>query len=209
MLLRYSGGIMEWNHIEGFVLLFPAHSPLQQGEGGELYVNVTQFNSEEFQPYIEFMLNQLRKEDGFWFLGVENTFSYDAAIKMNEEVWNTMGRITAREIKEKFSIEEKGLKGLARVFRYFPWAMITGYEIETNDEEIIISVPHCPSQEGRLKKGLGEYDCKNMHFLLFTSLSREVDGNIKVDCSFAPPDPHPKELFCKWRFTMNKGKPSS
>jgi len=117
-----------------------------------------------------------------------------------------MGKITAREIRERFSIEEKGLKGLARVFRYFPWTTITRYEIETKDEEILVSVPHCPSQEARLKNGLGEYNCKNMHFLLFASLAREVDGDIKVECLFAPPDPHPKELFCRWSFTMNKGK---
>jgi hypothetical protein len=167
-------------------------------------MNVPRFDSEELQSYIEFMLNQLRKADSFWFLAVENTFSYDAAIKMNEEVWDTMGKITAREIKERFSVEEQGLKALSKFFRYFPWAIITGYEIEANDEEIIVSVPHCPSQEARLKKGLGEYDCKHMHFLFFKSIIQEVDSNLKVEALFAPPDPHPKELFCKWCFTMKK-----
>lgn len=165
---------------------------------------VPRFDEEELQPYIEFMLNQLRKTDGFWFLGVENAFGYDAAIKMNEEVWNTMGKVTARDIKEKFSIEEKGLKALARFFRYFPWAMITEYEIETSDEEITVSVPHCPSQEARLKKGLGEYNCKHMHFLFFESIIQELDSGLKVECLFAPPDPHSVDVLCKWRFTMNK-----
>ena len=165
-------------------------------------MKMAQFNSEELQPYFEFMLNQFRKMDGFWFLGVENSYSYDAAIKLNEKVWHRMGKIMTREIKERFSIEEKGLKALAKVFRYYPWAIISGYEIDTKDEEIIVTVPHCPSQEGRLKKGLGEYNCKDMHFGEFMSIIEEVDGNIKVECLFAPPDPHPKELFCKWRFTM-------
>ncbi len=164
------------------------------------------FSTEELQPYVEFMLSQLRKADSFWFLGVENTFGYDAAIKMNEEVWYTMGKITAREIKERFFIEEKGVKALIRFFRYFPWAIITGYEIENSDKEIIVSVPHCPSQEARLKKGLGEYNCKHMHFLFFKSIAQEIDRDIKVECMFAPPDPHPQELFCKWRFTMNNDK---
>ena len=169
-------------------------------------MKTAQFNNEELQQYVKFMLNQFRRIDGFWFLGVENTCSYDAAIKMNEEVWHKMGKIMTREIKERFSIEEKGLKALVKVFRYYPWAIISGYEIETKDEEIIFSVPHCPSQEGRLKKGLGEYNCKDMHFGELTSIIEEVDRNIKVECLFAPPDPHPKELFCKWCFTMNKDK---
>lgn len=167
-------------------------------------MKITPFDNEELRPYIEFMLNQLRKADGFWFLGVENTVGYDAAIKMNEEIWQTMGKVTAREIRGKFSIREKGLKGLSRFFRYFPWAMITGYEIEERDDEIIVSVPHCPSQEARLAKGMGEYSCKQMHLLFFTSIIGELDGDLKVECLFAPPDLHTVDLFCKWRFTMDR-----
>ena len=162
------------------------------------------FDSEELQPYVEFLLDQFRRADGFWFLEVEKTDGYDAAIRMNEKVWHRMGKIMTREIKERFSIKEKGLKALAEVLRYFPWSVITGFEVETRDEEVIVSVPHCPSQEARLKKGVGEYSCKNMHLGEFMSIVEEVDSDIKVECLFAPPDPHPKELFCKWRFTMDK-----
>jgi hypothetical protein len=167
-------------------------------------MNIPQFDNEELRLYAEFMLDQLRKTDGFWFLGVENAFSYDAAIKMNEEVWRTMGKVTARDIRRSFSIKEKGLRGLYRFFRYFPWAMISGYEIEYRDDQIVVSVPHCPSQEARLKKGLGEYSCKHMHFLFFESIVQELDSGLKVECLFAPPDPHSVDAFCKWRFTMNK-----
>jgi hypothetical protein len=167
-------------------------------------MKIPQFNSDEFQPYIEFIVDLLRRADGFWFLGVEHSYGYDAAIKINEEVWHRMGKIMTREIKEKFSIEEKGLKALARIIRYSPWSMISDFEIEENGEEVIVSVPHCASQEARLKKGVGEYNCKGMHLGEFMSIIEEVDRDIRVECLFAPPDPHPKELFCKWRFTMNK-----
>lgn len=162
------------------------------------------FTGEELQPYVEFLLNQFRRTDGFWFLGVENTCGYDAAIRMNEEVWHRMGKMMTREIKERFSIKEKGLEALAKVLRYFPWVIISGYEIEVKEEEIIVTVPHCPSQEARLTRGLGEYACKDMHLGEFRSIIGEIDPNIAVECLFAPPDPHPKELFCTWRFTMNK-----
>lgn len=162
------------------------------------------FDNEELYPYIEFMINSFRKADGFWFLGVEKAYGYDAAIELNEKVWHRMGKIMTREIKEKFSIHEKGLKAFARVLRYSPWTMISEFDIDEKDDEVIVSIPHCASQEARLKKGMGEYSCKEMHLGEFTNMIEEIDNNIKVECLFAPPDPHPKDLFCQWRFTMNK-----
>lgn len=165
-------------------------------------MDFSQWSRKEVQNYVEFLLNQYRRIDGFWFLGVENKFSYQSAIELNDQVWDRMSKLITKEIKEKFSIQQKGLEGFANVLKYFPWAIITGYQIEAEDHEIFISVPHCPSQEARLKRGMGEYDCKNMHYGEFKGIIEEVDENINIECLFAPPDHHPKELYCKWRFTM-------
>jgi hypothetical protein len=118
-------------------------------------MKIPQFRNEELQPYIKYMVDLMSRTDGFWFLGVEHSYGYDAAIKINEEVWHGMGKIMTREIMEKFSIEGKGLQALARVIRYSPWSMISGFENEEKNEEVIVSVPHCPPQKARLKKGWG------------------------------------------------------
>lgn len=115
-----------------------------------------------------------------------------------------MGRIMTRELIKRFSIEEKGLKALAKIFKYYPWTMISNYVIDVKEDEIIVSVPHCSSQMARLRKGVGEYDCKGMHMGEFKNIIEEVDKDIVVECLFAPPDPHPKDMFCKWRFQLKK-----
>ena len=163
-----------------------------------------EMDREELLTYLGFLLREHRVVDAFWFLMVEETYGREAAERLNEDVWERIAPMSVKDLRKYLHLKEKGLAGLEKALKLFPWTSIGGHRITRKGNEVILTAPQCPPQVARVKRNLGEYHCKGMHQRVFASIAREIDSRIHVTCDFAPPDSHPEDLFCRWRFSMSE-----
>ncbi|MBU2490098.1 MAG: hypothetical protein KKA60_11975 [Proteobacteria bacterium] len=157
----------------------------------------------ELRRYLEFLLWHYRVVDSFWFIEVDRLYGQSAAEKINEEVWARTAPMAARDLLSRFEIREKGLEGFSRLLSLYTWTILIGYHMEMKEDGLLLTVPSCPTQEARKKRGLSEYACREMHRREFEGLASVVDERIRVQCLFAPPDPHPQDTYCQWRFFLS------
>jgi hypothetical protein len=84
-----------------------------------------EIRDEERKEYIDFLLRQYRLVDALWFLAVEDKFGLEAAVELNEKIWEEMGSRSAREVS--YSTAKAGsFQRLAGAFRRQPHLPVRG-----------------------------------------------------------------------------------
>lgn len=144
--------------------------------------------------------------DGVWFQSVEFTQGMDKAKSCNDACWANFSPIEAWSIKQYLGLgEQPGLEGLKKALQFRLYASINEQSFaEETESSFVFRMNDCRVQSARKRKGLDDYPCKSAGVVEYTTFAESIDSRIKTVCIACPPDHHPEEWFCAWRFSIDR-----
>jgi hypothetical protein len=158
---------------------------------------------EKLADFVFMHLRNMWAVDGFYYLFIEEKYGTEIATDIDRRVWEVMGKIEARKIKKLFEIKGKDIPSMMKALSYSGWSMdLEDKEIIIEKNKAILRNIECRVQNTRLKKGLKEFGCKPVRFGFLKAFAKEINPYIVVKCNCCPPDPHPKNLWCEWEFSL-------
>ncbi len=140
--------------------------------------------------------------DGVWFQAVEFSSGMTDAKRCNDSCWAHFSPFEAWSIRRFLQLgEHPGLEGLKRALNFRLYARINTQSFhDKTDGSFIFQMNECRVQAARKRKGLADYPCKSGGMVEYTYFARSIDPRIRTECIGCPPDSHPDDWYCAWRF---------
>lgn len=142
--------------------------------------------------------------DGLWFLAVEAEHGMETAIRHDTTAWEKFTRIEARRIMKRHHIEPgSGLAGLKIALKHRMYAHMNIQEVALETERsFVFRMNDCRVQSARHRDGRPDFPCKSVGLVEYALFAETVDPRIKTSCICCPPDDHPDEYYCSWKFEI-------
>jgi hypothetical protein len=142
--------------------------------------------------------------DGVWFQAVEFEYGMNDAKRCNDSSWAHFSPFEAWSIKRILGLSEQpGLEGLKKAFQFRLYAFVNKQSIvEETENSFVFRMNECRVQVARKRKGLNDYPCKSGGLVEYTTFAEAIDSRIKTECIACPPDKHPEEYYCAWKFSI-------
>ncbi len=163
-----------------------------------------EMNKEKLDQLMDGVAANWLANDGVWFQAVEFTQGMNDAKRCNDSCWAHFSPFEARAIKNFLGLEDNpGLEGLKKALFFRVYARINTQSIvEETPDSFVFQMNQCRVQVARNKKGLDDYPCKSAGLVEYTYFARSIDPRIKTQCIGCPPDAHPDDWYCAWKFSI-------
>lgn len=144
--------------------------------------------------------------DGVWFLSVEGKHGMNDAKRCNDSCWARYSPFEAWSIKQFLGLSKyPGIEGLKQALKFRMYSRLNVQTIIDETPDCIqFQMNVCRVQAARQRKGLKDYPCKSAGLVEYGYFAESIDSRIETECICCPPDPHPEEWMCAWRFYLRK-----
>lgn len=146
--------------------------------------------------------------DGIWFQAVEQRFSMNDAKRCNDSCWALFSPVEAGSIKAFLGLGKRpGLDGLQQALGFRLYEGINQQSVlRESADSVVFRMTNCRVQSARKRKNLPDYPCKSAGLVEYSRFASAIDERIVTECIGCPPDPHPEEWYCAWRFVLPKSE---
>lgn len=143
--------------------------------------------------------------DGVWFQAIERSGGMNEAKRCNDSCWAQFSPFEAHSIREFLGLSEKpGLEGLKRALGFRVYESINSQSItDETENSFVFQMNKCRVQDARKRKGLDDYPCKTGGLVEYSYFAKAIDSRIRTECIGCPPDDHPEEWYCAWKFILD------
>ena len=142
--------------------------------------------------------------DGVWFQAVEFSRGMFDAKRCNDSCWSNFSPFEAWSVKRFLGLPESaGLEGLKMALQFRLYATLNRQTIiDELPTSFVFQMNECRVQTARKRKGLEDYPCKSGGMAEYPTFAESIDPRIETECIGCPPDEHPEEWCCAWRFRI-------
>ncbi len=176
---------------------------LGYAQQGGLPTALLQLPREKQLSLIDAIAKNWLAQDGVWFQAVEFVDGMNDAKRCNDSTWSRFSPFEAHAIKKLLGLgEHPGLEGLERALNFRMYGRLNVQSCHWEDGALIFEMNECRVQSARVRKGLADYPCKSAGLVEYARFAQGIDSRIKTECLGCPPDAHPCNWFCSWKFTL-------
>ncbi|MFO7931172.1 MAG: DUF6125 family protein [Desulfosalsimonas sp.] len=170
----------------------------------DLPAGLAEMPEEKLRKLVEAASANWLANDGIWFQTVENSYGMSEAKRCNDSCWAQFSPVEADMIRKMLDLPRNpGLEGLKKALGYRLYANVnTQSIIDEGRNSFVFQMNNCRVQAARKRKNLPDYPCKSAGLVEYTYFARAIDGRITTECIGCPPDDHPEQWYCAWRFSI-------
>ncbi|MHA2273824.1 MAG: DUF6125 family protein [Candidatus Hodarchaeales archaeon] len=168
-------------------------------------IDLASFSREDLIKLVKMYAKGWLAMDGCWFLGIEEEKGLETAMHYDTKAWERFAPIEAKRIMKEFNIPQNGgLDSLEKTLNLRLYAQLNDQMMERPDSHtLIFKMNGCRVQDARTRDGRPDFPCKEIGLVEYSRFASTVDSRITTECIACPPDAHPKEWWCAWKFTLH------